>query len=68
MVPLSLLSRIRRGYADEAESAQRAEAWPQAAALWQTAADKCQDSERRAYYEKQAAWSRDMQSITKEED
>ena len=26
-------------YADEAESAQRAEAWPQAAALWRRAAD-----------------------------
>ena len=51
------------GYADEAESAQRAGAWPQAAALWQTAADKCQDAERRAYYEKQAVWSRDMAKI-----
>jgi len=51
-------------YADEAESAQRAGAWPQAAALWQKAAEKCRDDERRAYYEKQARWSRDMQNIT----
>jgi len=27
-------------YAEEAESAQRAEAWPQAAALWRRAADR----------------------------
>lgn len=51
-------------YAEEAESAQRGNAWPQAAALWQRAADKCSDAERRAYYEKQARWSRDMQNIT----
>jgi hypothetical protein len=50
-------------YADEAESAQRGGAWPQAAALWQMAADNCQDAERRAYYAKQAVWSRDMAKI-----
>jgi hypothetical protein len=48
------------GYADEAESAQRGNAWPQAAALWQRAAEMCQDAERRAYYEKQAAWCREV--------
>ncbi len=51
-------------YAGEAESAQRAGAWPQAAALWQMAAEKCRDAQRRAYYEKQARWSRDMQDLT----
>lgn len=56
------------GYADEAESAQRAGAWPQAAALWQMAADKCSDDERRAYYVKQSAWARDMKTVNEEED
>ena len=51
-------------YADEAESAQRGNAWPQAAALWQRAADMCQDAGRKAYYEKQVAWCRDMTNIT----
>jgi hypothetical protein len=41
-------------YADEAESAERGGAWPQAAALWQTAADRCSDAGRRAHYERQA--------------
>lgn len=50
-------------YAEEAESAQRGNAWAQAAALWQRAADTCSDAERRAYYEKQARWSRDMNDI-----
>jgi hypothetical protein len=53
-------------YADEAESAQRANAWPQAAALWRMAVDNCQDAERRAYYAKQAAWCRDMARIAQE--
>ena len=52
-------------YADEAESAQRGNAWPQAAALWQMAADKCSDADCRAGYEKNAAWCREMDCITK---
>jgi len=55
-------------YADEAESAQRAGAWPQAAALWQQAAGLCCDSKRRADYEKQAGWCRDMKSINQEQE
>ncbi len=50
-------------YADEAESAQRGNAWPQAAALWLRAAEMCEDAERRAYYEKQSAWAKDMVGI-----
>lgn len=53
-------------YADEAESAQRGNAWPQAAALWSRAAELCQDAERRAYYEKQSAWANDMVGIADE--
>ena len=34
-------------YADEAESAERAEAWPQASALWMRAAEVCADPEQR---------------------
>ncbi len=34
-------------WAEEAESAQRAEAWPQAAALWRRAAEICDDAEQR---------------------
>jgi hypothetical protein len=34
-------------YADEAESAERAEAWPQAAALWRRAAEMCDDVDQR---------------------
>ncbi len=37
-------------YADEAESAERAEAWPQALALWQRAIATC-PVEQRAYAE-----------------
>ena len=37
-------------YADEAESAERAEAWPQALALWQRAIATCPD-EQPAYDE-----------------
>jgi hypothetical protein len=37
-------------YADEAESAERAEAWPQAMALWQRAIATC-PSEQPAYAE-----------------
>ena len=33
-------------YAEEAEAAQRAEAWPQAAALWRRAADVLRDNAR----------------------
>lgn len=37
-------------YAEEAESAQRASAWPQAAALWRRAAEVCdQDGNRDQY-------------------
>jgi hypothetical protein len=42
-------------YADEAESAQRGRAWPQAAALWRRAAATCDDAQRRAVYELAAA-------------
>ena len=52
-------------YADEAESAQRGNAWPQAAALWQMAADKCTDANCREGYEKNAAWCREMICLTK---
>jgi hypothetical protein len=37
-------------YADEAESAERAEAWPQASALWIRAAEVCADIEQRNRY------------------
>ena len=37
-------------YADEAESAERAEAWPQASALWIRAAEVCADVEQRNRY------------------
>ena len=54
-------------YADEAESAQRGNAWPQAAALWQMAAERCKNAERRAHYERQAAWCREMPGIAEPE-
>lgn len=38
-------------YAEEAESAERGEAWPQAAALWRKAVEACDDAERRGAYE-----------------
>lgn len=41
-------------YAEEAESAQRASAWPQAAALWRRAAATCNDAKRRSAYEDHA--------------
>ncbi len=37
-------------YADEAESAERAEAWPQASALWIRAAEVCADTDQRNRY------------------
>jgi hypothetical protein len=37
-------------YADEAESAERAEAWPQASALWIRAAEVCTDVDQRNRY------------------
>jgi hypothetical protein len=36
-------------YADEAESAERGNAWPQAAALWRRAAETCNDASRERY-------------------
>jgi hypothetical protein len=56
------------GIADEAESAERGNAWPQAAALWQMAADRCADAERRAFYAKRSAWARDMQSLPQDQE
>ena len=50
-------------YADEAESAQRANAWPQAAALWRRAADTCLDADRCDHYTRQATWCDDMARI-----
>ena len=47
-------------YADEAESAQRAGAWPQAAALWRRAAEMCDDASKRERYAKHAAWCDEM--------
>jgi len=41
-------------YADEAESASRASAWAQAAALYRRAADTCPDAEKAAGYTKRA--------------
>ena len=41
-------------YAEEAESAQRGNAWPQAAALWRRAAQTAPDVARAARYERQA--------------
>ena len=38
-------------YAEEAESAERASAWPQAAALWRRAGETCDDAEQHATYE-----------------
>lgn len=43
------------GFVDEAESAERTGAWTRAAALWQTAADKCQDAELRRRFESDTA-------------
>ncbi len=40
-------------YAEEAESAQRAGAWPQAAALWQKASDLADGLDERHDYHKQ---------------
>jgi hypothetical protein len=37
-------------YADEAKSAGRAEAWPQASVLWIRAAEVCDDAEQRNRY------------------
>jgi uncharacterized protein HemY len=37
-------------YADEAEVAERAKAWPQASTLWYRAAEVCDDAERRNRY------------------
>jgi hypothetical protein len=37
-------------YAEEAESAERAEAWPQASVLWIRAAEVCDDVEQRNRY------------------
>jgi hypothetical protein len=42
-------------YADEAESASRGNAWPQAAALYRRAADTCPDAELAATYRTHAA-------------
>ena len=50
-------------YADAAESAQRGNAWPQAAALWRRAAATAPDAEQAAKYEKQARWCDDMPGI-----
>jgi len=41
-------------YADEAESAQRGSAWPQAANLWRLAARCCPDPQRVEYCNAQA--------------
>ncbi len=41
-------------YAEEAESAQRAEAWPQAAALWLLASETCSDVDQARQYVRQA--------------
>ena len=37
-------------YAEEAEAAQRSEAWPQAAALWHRASETCGDAHRAKQY------------------
>ena len=42
-------------YADEAESASRANAWPQAAALYRRAAETCSDAELAATYRSRAS-------------
>jgi hypothetical protein len=41
-------------YAEEAEAAERAEAWPQAAALWLRASETCGDVERALGYVRSA--------------
>jgi hypothetical protein len=51
--------------ADEAQSAQRAGAWLQAAALWHRAAKVC-DPQDRGRYLQQAAWCDDMAALANE--
>ena len=41
-------------YAEEAEAAERAEAWPQAAALWLRASETCGDVDRALDYARSA--------------
>ena len=44
-----------KDYADDAESASRGNAWPQAAALYRRATETCRDAELAAWYMTQAA-------------
>lgn len=46
---------MHEDYAEEAEAAERAEAWPQAAALWRRAAETASDARRIVFYQDQAA-------------
>ena len=55
-------------YAEAAESAQRGSAWPQAAALWRLAADKCTDIGQKAKYFANARWCDDMPHISNPEE
>jgi hypothetical protein len=54
-------------YADEAESAQRGNAWPQAAALWRRAAEACANAEQKARYLANERWCDDMPGISSPE-
>lgn len=38
-------------YPEEAEAAERGNAWPQAAALWRRAVETCDDASRERYLE-----------------
>ena len=55
-------------YAEAAESAQRGNAWPQAAALWRLAADKCAEILQKAKYFAFARWCDDLRNISKPEE
>ena len=55
-------------YAEAAESAQRGSAWPQAAALWRLAAEKCDDIGQKAKYFANARRCDDMPHISNPEE
>jgi hypothetical protein len=54
--------------ADRAQSAQRANAWSKAAALWRRAAENYYDEACWDHCLKQAAWCDDMAALTGKED
>ena len=68
LIEFHALQHAGQDFAGQAERAQVASAWPQAAALWRQAAEASGDAAQREHYLKQAAWCDDMDALVEEPD